>query len=1548
MATFISRSVLSVAQSIVLFGCLGFDSNIIQSHATIVTVSAIQDAYAGSSGTLYNDGELDVGYRQFVDGSVSYRSAIRFDLPASLSGKVIQSATLKLYYFDAWESFSPQAVHVHRATQSWTEDAFPSDLSYDPGSVESLVGGSGTEFRWINWDVTSIVRLWVNNSASNFGLILASSGASNTVRFISRESEAQAFQPLLEIQYLDQAPLQFTGTASYRIEPAESSAAGAKWRLAGGEWLNSGEVATDIPVGNSTVDFKPVNGWTPPPSFTVRIIGDHLASGVGTYNRTPDLNIGEIPEVRVYGGASVEFHVHSDTLGPAATLTMTDETNGRGGATFDSSSQVFRFTPTGDGKQRFNVTFNASAGTNEFSQIVPIERIPVLPPERSVFRASPTHSFPSEDSKDYIVVNTILSESTEPWNNQSRTTRSVTISGKTIVFQKGHANGLYESYNGSDDVKEMNIHAETVIIRDVLSLPETAVNIYSRELQFQGTAASIDTTPRSLVSRPPEFSSGAHGLKAGNITIQTERFISFPPGQTCFVMNGGDGQPGGLGRDGVVGQSKSLVDLASLEIYTCPWADHLTTFQLVSFDVFGGTLIRLYFPNQAFYNDPTAWQPGNGTDALPGGKPGNAGQAGNMFSSLDFANYTSKKGGRSGDGSANTGGAGGQPRPAYKGLLNGGWQIVSEFTSQPGKNVVSPSADITIGADGSVSKTGHSVSWISPYSLRMVLAHAKDAYLYGYPEEADSIFAEYEKLLTAYESFPEWQQLEDDRQFQFQEMLLEIRMLRHRISSHLDYFGNPAGWVPMLSFEANKAAYETEIDHAVRVLYLSYWIGAAANNLQKRVDALTTARGKTVEEIEQFKTLYGDATALIPVLQSESANIQQEENQRLQDIGFLEERLSARAHSNVEDRHKLPEWKKAAGILSTICMSVPVYQPVLGGVGAGLSILANSDPDNPFGTAISLLGAATNFNDKAFAASAVSWKTNLDGIKLSVVATNGLKRYVEYVRAMAPLTKPLGTNLAALQKYLKEAEIPKTELEAELARLKATSPEFQEIAAKLKDLAKRKDQFQHDLSQAVQSVTKLAADITHDLLAVDGMNRGIADGNRIVDQRVAIYLKEMDRRARERLLKYHYYVAKAYEYRLLRPYPGELNLTRLFDSMAAIAGTSSDGNLTAENFNSLKTVYEEELSTITSSIFQDYNSNRPELSAPVRFDLGPDELVRLNSGQSLTINMHSLGLFPQTEENLRIVKWRVANIQTHRTGTAFGRFAFMDLYMQHSGLSTLSRNGEFYLFRHYNNNTEQPIVWGARYDAIDNTVAPIEPSAASESLLRSLLGIASIPQTSENLLLYSRPSAWADVVLNKTVNTESGADIVIDSLRLEVQYDFTRKKVDQVGLEIASSNQDILPLFSLSSADLNHRQDALGELNRTYSKDTFLTLSAPNNYGEWRFQKWTDQSGNDLPGGPLTNSSVTLQLGKNLTLRAAYLSTSESPEVQLSLPVLSGGAISFFTPAQIGRTYALERSSDLINWSQVVQTNTLDPSVTFTVGASKSEVANFYRVKQAP
>ncbi len=279
----------------------------------------------------------------------------------------------------------------------------------------------------------------------------------------------------------------------------------------------------------------------------------------------PQFRIGGIPSQVAWHGTTLQFRVYCEFS--ATVFSKTVNGSPAGTINFDTSTGLFTYTPADTDTVQFFVEFTATCGGELVSQEVEINPMPHLPSEQTVFGIDPK-TYPDAEYMDYVVRSDVKSETAESFNNVSRNTRSVSISGKTLVFQKDFGkNTLYNDYNNNEDIKEFKVFAETVIIRNPLNLPQTNMTIYARELRFEdvGTEkACINTTPKSLSTRPAGTTgiAGSHGLPAGNVTLHLEKFSAVGTDKR-FILNGGNGQTGGLGKDGAAGTSLSFITVHS-------------------------------------------------------------------------------------------------------------------------------------------------------------------------------------------------------------------------------------------------------------------------------------------------------------------------------------------------------------------------------------------------------------------------------------------------------------------------------------------------------------------------------------------------------------------------------------------------------------------------------------------------------------------------------------------------------------------------------------------------------------------------------------------------------------------------------------------------------------------------------------------------------------------------------------------------------------------------------------------------------------------------
>jgi hypothetical protein len=355
-----------------------------------------------------------------------------------------------------------------------------------------------------------------------------------------------------------------------------------------------------------------------------------------------------------------------------------------------------------------------------------------------------------------------------------------------------------------------------------------------------------------------------------------------------------------------------------------------------------------------------------------------------------------------------------------------------------------------------------------------------------------------------------------------------------------------------------------------------------------------------------------------------------------------------------------------------------------------------------------------------------------------------------------------------------------------------------------------------------------------DVAAIDGFNLEANRRLAVVDASLRQYLRTLEGEAKARLLKYQYLVAKAYEYRMVRPYPGNLNVRSFFDKAIKVAESATDGLLLEAQFDELVVFYESVISKVASEIWDALNQNPPELSTVVSLGLSSEDLKVLNETGRLKINLFERGLLSSKEDNHRIVSMAVEFVDVdstifEREPTAILRFGF-----EHSGKSIVRSAGRSYLFRHVGGR-----MWGTVVD-IRNSRDPLpEPESAAEgNLIDSLLERASTPRGKvHDAVAHFRPAAWSDITLVKETLPEDLFNIPIRAARLRIQLDL-RRPITPEAVLVVSGTGGLDPLVLVEPPDLAGRQMGQVPFARFYPAGTKARLTAPPQIAERRFKEW--------------------------------------------------------------------------------------------------------------
>jgi hypothetical protein len=1146
-----------------------------------------------------------------------------------------------------------------------------------------------------------------------------------------------------------------------------------------------------------------------------------------------------------------------------------------------------------------------------------------LPPEFTVFGTGERSQLSNSVASSLVKLER-RSLSTNFFNNANRFTYSVSlISSGTNIIAAGHPNGLYETYfYGRNDIKEMELMAETLIIRSPLFLRQTDVNIKVRHLRFEGSGKII-TIPQELTVRAPDATAqqpvggnGADSMPGGSLEVDVETYTDATGNSDLkFVLTGGKGQDAGRGKHGTDGTAVDCLYAAG-ETATYNITDPICPNTSDSYTPPLGWCVTRWRHRDGSISGVEAW-PTDGTDAWAPGIPGQGGKGGSITGSrAAFIQTTTIFGGSAG--------APGYPSPTNAhprtDICEGGWagtpvQSIHIYSwrsgtlcftahiDEDGRHTTTNGTTFPVpvasnGAIGGATLRGNTLyTWLHPQLLHKILSDAKDDYLQNRIAAAESRLQDYASFLEQYQADTSaWDAAPEMTRYELSQMYDEMRILLQQIANGLDYFGNPNGWVPMLSFEVTANLFDQEIDRSLDIIYLSQWISQKQADAAETLNALDTARTKLAAEIDVAKSDYDMAAANLAGLQGEADSI----NQRVQNLQLQLEAKYNELLGQAQQNTQPSQWEIGVRVglktAAAICEMVPVYQPALGAAGGALDLASNYDPDRPWDTLTGALDLTKEYAESGIQQAAEDQLLAKDGVNTGELSQSSKR--IANLQNLSRASGALSHGIKNVSSYLEKTKAPSSKIEAELDRLKSSNPQYGALINDIRKLMQDKREFADKITEGIQKVASLSDLITRNILAIDGLSVQIGANANIIDARVDAYLKDMERRAFDRLLKYHYYMAKAYEYRMVRPYTGTLNLESLYNKMTEIAnaGTNanSHGNLDAGQRNALKSVFKAVIADTTESIINDYSQNASSMGTSFTFDLTAGEIASLNRGEAITLNLVNRGFFLPTEENIRIADLRVFANAPGGIGTAgnYSSPSYIELLMEHSGISNVKLDGRVYQFRHYNQSTRNAITWKSRYEPVPNILSPGPLIEANDSLLRSLLpGL-----TSDQVLLYSRPSAWADLRIWRRGNNgtttfdlgQSNAPITLTKVTLQVSFD----RVDRTDTPTRRRNLEVMvaqvddaqgtspvvdtlaPFFVVSNPDPTGRQHGQGRFVRIYNYNSpaSVQVTAQDLYGALGFYKWTE-NGADIGSDP----TITLPTTADHRVTAQYVSLLPIP-----------------------------------------------------------------------
>ena len=1233
--------------------------------------------------------------------------------------------------------------------------------------------------------------------------------------------------------------------------------------------------------------------------------------------------LGSIPPLSVWEGETLNFKVTSK-LGAGVTYTVRATPAPSGRISIDEKSGVFTYAPSSSDREEIAVAIRASSGAKEETQTVAITPHPRLPSEFRIIRheANPPKrsdylTFVEQADPDKRVFNNTLD-----YDDQKKPeiqTSHVTISGIDLVLERNSkTNLLFERLHPSagprTNLRRLTICAETVTIRSELHLPGTQVEIYARLLRFENASDSdkgaIKTTPFSVETKAGKRDEGLKGQNAGDVHLYVEKIETSGPGPR-IITRGGNGQPAREGKAGEKGHSVTKWDGKITKVgVELNWNSDINEkapgFTPLFAKIFAHTPLSTKWDEDGTVGQNDWPSDGKPPQLLPG-YPGQAGNGGTVFTSFpdQLKSVVDLRAGEPGKKAANVEGspAGSPEKSCHVQIEYKVWAIPPTYPARdgesawvrrdnllilekrevnkgPGAIAPGPNPNTVAGKGGLVSplpkeQGGHGY-WLHPATIRALLAYGNDGFMSGYTDDA-------RKLLVSYRDAIEAAGLHKGNNIEWSGLHGELASLIERIDGPYDYFGNPAGWVPLLSLESNLELYEAEISSAIRTMFLAYWMENIQKSKESAANALKEALKHLQEEAEKARDDYNAALTKLSDIDGRINSLNPDIAAFYTALKTLEQELEKTARNDLQLEHTL---RSTGKLLGGVMQLIPVGQPMLGAFGKGLTALSDIDLDKPFDTVPEVLGAFSEvakqklkpkaedlfnkFKDYLKEEDAKS-KTETEKEQKEKKSDPDKEEFEKSVKK-----KELADKVKKYMDEQKEAKsqalaafkgyaVPEDEVKERLARVKAECPQYQSLIKQLEPLNARKTALMQETLAALKTIDEATATILNSQLARIELQVELDKKLDELSPGVFQYAQGMGQRARHRLLKYQYYLLKSYQFLMVEDLPSlDFRALKMFDAFTNyIPGKtklkpgdqdylppSEHGDLSEKHYERLSAIFEEQLRSVANTIIDFYQSNPAKLDGKFGVAITPAQLETLNARGRLDIDLMQMGYHDFDREDIRIINIELADLKLANKPP--GSLLNLSLTYRHEGVSRLRRGGKLYLFRTgryrvaadgkeiQDNLRNAKFYWGTDviYRTEKDSYEPThrKPDEVEKWLVKHLLGTKETRDTSP--LTSYRPSAWARLTITLSAMPDRAAG-KLQRLELNVHY-ASHNLSESLGTVFVRTSDEIEPLIRCDKKDVNGLADGQGSFLRTFdvTQTPRVTLHAPSRYGGRSFEGW--------------------------------------------------------------------------------------------------------------
>lgn len=1017
------------------------------------------------------------------------------------------------------------------------------------------------------------------------------------------------------------------------------------------------------------------------------------------------------------------------------------------------------------------------------------------------------------------------------------------------------------------DIRSVTILCDRLEINSPVCIPEADVRIHAREIVF-GPEGELDTSP--LDWRLPraqdanvtgkDGETGANGHNAGSITVlcgTVRQSDGKPLGPAKRLKaNGGRGQDAGHGKPGTDGTSRQTRTNAEFPVKD---------------SIFGVTKFKPKFDPPCYYYDAairegefitvdhkywgTDAAPTSGTNALAPGIPGDGGDSGTLTTNAaDLLNSFEAAAGSDGAKAPDAdGGRAGQPKSSARYNLTCYYNIAGSDDGRIdySKTTTTTTDGISHKAKGSLNGPGKrranppqasAQAWLHPDLLRHMLMVIRDLYLGNARERVGVLLAAYADAMVKGpppEAASGWT---GDNAPEWHASLAEISALRQRLDRQEDYFGNPAGYAPLLSLQSALRAYDLESETALKTLLLARWVATKAQTQMNAASACDAAVNVLNENSAKIAAQMAKTQAQLAGLEAQADEVLADIDTAQNNLLLLHTRLMNEAGSDLSKKAQI---KFAVNMGAAILQVVPVGQPVLGTIGKLASVAADFDKKDPTASVKEAGETVKDAIRKKKEAKKEAEKATREAVK-QAKEDGKTEEEIEAIKKKKPsawskAASGLGPAGELAGKAFKSLQVPQSELDAEVDKLKAKSKEWAKIAEEISALAEKKAKLFAEIDKAIQQISEGYARASNNASAVVSLSGQRSKALALLDPAALQYIADLGQRAEIALTTSLYYLVRAYETTAFRPADVNWAIVQVFKKIDELitAGKDKDAVTVLAQVELLTPIFEQNLKTLHGNLLKDGLLQTQVM--PLELTIGPDQpeaLAELNILGRTDIDPVRRGLVQPRQQRALLSKIHLDSLEFEAGAPGSGN-CILTLNVGEDGVVRIDEH----LF---GVRRDKPMVWSWSYGFSGRKVSPSVPSPSALDLLNAIL------QTTDKDIRQklSLPPVWTDLDLSVNyTDLPSGAERPrIRKLVLRFEIEWSPTKQGQVVLDVRAGHPGIE--VAVSRADLGGRKDGAGGFQRVFGRGATVELKADNGR-DFAFKEW-EVDGKGRGRGPLT------------------------------------------------------------------------------------------------